>query len=142
MLVLVALLLAGTAVWWRIWLPLRAQLAEQAGNQTELARRLDALDTWQATLNDDVAALEGRSRDLARRLDRLGPAQLAEWSLAEAAYLLRGAQRSAAVDYDPARAALALGLASASLAPVPTVTACAGRSTVPAPHWRRYRDRT
>lgn len=118
-LVLVALVLAGTGVWLRIWLPLRAQLAEQAGNQTELARRLDALDTWQATLNDDVAALEGRSRDLARRLDRLGPAQLAEWSLAEAAYLLRGAQRSASVDYDPARAALALGLASASLAPVP-----------------------
>ena len=116
---LVALVLAGTGVWLRIWLPLRAQLAEQARNQTELARRLDALDAWQATLNDDVAALEGRSRDLARRLDRLGPAQLAEWSLAEAAYLLRGAQRSAGVDYDPARAALALGLASASLAPVP-----------------------
>lgn len=116
---LVALMVAGAVVWFRIWLPLQAQLAEQARTQTELARRLDALDAWQATLNDDVAALEGRSHDLARRLDRLGPAQLAEWSLAEAAYLLRGAQRAAAVDYDPARAALALGLASSSLAPVP-----------------------
>jgi len=118
-LVLAVLVLVGTGLWLRIWLPLRTQLAEQARTQTELARRLDALDAWQATVNDDLAALEGRSRDLTGRLDRLGPAQLAEWSLAEAAYLLRGAQRSAAVDYDPARAALALGLASASLAPVP-----------------------
>lgn len=119
MLVLVALVLAGAGVWLRIWLPLRAQLAEQAANQSELARRLDALDAWQATVNDDVATLEARSRDLARRLDRLGPAQLAEWSLAEVAYLLRGAQRSAGMDYDPGRAALALGLASASLEAVP-----------------------
>lgn len=118
-LVLVVLVLVGTGVWLRVGLPLRAQLAEQARTQAELARRLDALDAWQATVNDDVAALEGRNRDLTGRLDRLGPAQIAEWSLAEAAYLLRGAQRSAVVDYDPERAALALGLASASLAPVP-----------------------
>ena len=84
-LVLAVLVLVGTGVWLRVGLPLQAQLAEQARTQAELARRLDALDAWQATVNDDVAALEGRNRDLTGRLDRLGPAQIAEWSLAEAA---------------------------------------------------------
>ena len=112
-------LLAGAAVWQRGWQPLQAQLATQAQAQADLARRLDALDTWQSTASDDLAALEGRSRALTARLEQLGPARLTAWSLAEADYLIRSAQRAAQFDYDPARATLALDLASASLAPVP-----------------------
>jgi uroporphyrin-3 C-methyltransferase len=112
-------LLAGAAVWLRGWQPLQAQLATQAQTQAELARRLDALDSWQSTASDDLAALEGRSRALTARLEQLGPARLTAWSLAEADYLIRSAQRAAQFDYDPARAALALELASSSLAAVP-----------------------
>lgn len=119
LLVAIAFLLASAAVWLRVWQPLQAQLAEQTATQAEMARRLDALDTWRTTASDDLAALEGRSRGLAARLDQLGPARLTAWSLAEADYLVRSAQRAAHFDYDPARAALALSLASASLAPVP-----------------------
>lgn len=118
-LLLVALLAAGAGVWLRLWQPLHVQLAAQAAAQTELAQRLDALGTWQTAASDDLAALEGRSRGLAARLDQLGPERLTDWSLAEADYLLRSAQRAARNDYDPTRAALALTLASASLVPVP-----------------------
>jgi uroporphyrin-3 C-methyltransferase len=112
-------LLTGAAVWLRGWQPLQAQLADQAQTQADLARRLDALDAWQGTASDDLAALEGRSRALTARLEQLGPARLTAWSLAEADYLIRSAQRAAQFDYDPARAALALELASAAVAPVP-----------------------
>ncbi len=119
MLAIAIALLAGAAVWLRGWQPLQAQLAGQAQTQADLARRLDALDAWQGTASDDLAALEGRSRALTARLEQLGPARLTTWSLAEADYLIRSATRAAQFDYDPARAALALDLASASLAPVP-----------------------
>ncbi|WP_448510170.1 uroporphyrinogen-III C-methyltransferase [Immundisolibacter sp.] len=112
-------LLTGAAVWLRGWQPLQAQLAGQAQTQADLARRLDALDAWQGTASDDLAALEGRSRALTARLEQLAPARLTAWSLAEADYLIRSAQRAAQLDYDPARAALALELASSSLAAVP-----------------------
>lgn len=111
-------LIASAAAWLHGWRPLQAQLAVQTQVQTDLARRLDALNAWQGTASEDLAALEGHSRNLAARLDQLGPARLTAWSLAEADYLIRSAQRAAQFDYDPARAALALQLASASLAPV------------------------
>ncbi len=118
-LLLAALVAAGGTFWFRVWQPLQARLATQAQVETRLAQRVDALVAWQATVSDDLAALEGRSRGLEARLEQAGPARLVEWSLAEASYLLGNAQRAARLDADPARAALALELASASLAPVP-----------------------
>lgn len=119
LLVVAIVLVASAAVWLRVWQPLQAQLATQTQAQTDLTKRLDALDIWQSTTSEDIAALERRSRRLTARLDQLGPARLTAWSLAEADYLIRSAGRAAQFDYDPARAALALHLASASLAPVP-----------------------
>lgn len=121
---LAVLLLAGVPLgaallWQRVWLPLRAELDAQRRAQAELGRRLDALETWQSVASDDLAALETHGRELAARLDQLEPSRLTAWALAEADYLLRSAQRAVAIDHDPARAALALRLASASLAPVP-----------------------
>lgn len=120
---LAVLLGCAGAVWLRLWQPLQAQLGAQTTALAELTGRLDALDAWQATASDDLSALEGRNRGLTARLDQLGPARLAAWSLAEANYLVRSAQRAAHFDYDPARAALALSLASASLSPVPDSSA-------------------
>ncbi|GAB4357687.1 MAG: hypothetical protein Kow0073_15750 [Immundisolibacter sp.] len=117
---LVPALVAGAgAVWFGVWQPLQARLAAQAQAQTQLAQRVDALLAWQATVSEDLAALEGRSRGLEARLEQVGPARLVEWSLAEASYLLGNARRAARLDADPVRAALALELASVSLAPVP-----------------------
>nr|ART38027.1 F95 [uncultured bacterium] len=115
MLLFLGLVGAGVSV----WRPLQARLATQAAAQERLVQQLDALSAWQATASDDLSALEGRSRGLAARLEQLGPERLNAWALAEAEYLLRNAQRAARLDYDPARAALALDLASATLAPVP-----------------------
>ncbi len=107
------------AVWSRMWQPLQAQLADQARSVVAAEQRVDSLENWRSTASEDLVALEKRARDLSARVDQLGPARLAVWSLAEADYLVRSAQRAAAFDYDPARAALALNLASATLAPVP-----------------------
>jgi uncharacterized protein HemX len=121
MVLLLAILVAagGGTFWFRVWQPLQARLVTQSQTETRLAQRVDALVAWQATVSDDLAALEGRSRGLEARLEQVGPARLVEWSLAEASYLLGNAQRAARLDADPARAALALELAGASLAPVP-----------------------
>ncbi|WP_372716327.1 uroporphyrinogen-III C-methyltransferase [Immundisolibacter sp.] len=101
-----------------VWRPLQVTLTTQAATQARLTSQLEALSTWQATASDDLSALEGRSRGLAARINQLGPERLTQWALAEADYLLRTAQRAAQLDYDPARAALALDLANATLAPV------------------------
>mgnify|MGYP005813648841 CR=1 FL=1 len=114
----VVMVLAGVAVWLRGWLPLQARLAGHAASLSEHVQRLDALDTWQGTASEDLVALESRLQVLSHRVDQLGPERLAVWSLAEADYLLSGAARAASFDYDPARAALALQLASDVLAPV------------------------
>ncbi|WP_372695653.1 uroporphyrinogen-III C-methyltransferase [Immundisolibacter sp.] len=118
-LVLVVFAAAAGVFWVRFWQPLQLQVAAFSHAEERAAQRLDALVAWQATVSDDLAALEGRSRGLEARLEQVGPARLVEWSLAEAAYLLSNAQRAARLDADPKRAALALELAGASLAPVP-----------------------
>lgn len=118
-LLLVAMVSIGGVFWLRVWQPLQTRLTAQSQVEAELMQRIDALVAWQATVSDDLAALEGRSRGLEARLEQAGPARLVEWSLAEAAYLLSNAQRAARLDVDPARAALALELAGASLVPVP-----------------------
>ena len=117
--VLATLAVAGVLAWLRLWQPLMADQAAQTQTLTELGQRLSSLETWQSSASDDLATLEAHHRDLAARLDQLEPARLTAWALAEADYLIRSAQRAAAFEHDPARAALALGLASASLAPVP-----------------------
>lgn len=118
-LVLAGVPLSAALLWQRAWLPLRAELDAQRQAQAELARRLDALETWQTVASDDLAALETHSRELAARLNELEPSRLTAWAIAEADHLVRSAQRAVAVDHDPARAALALRLASANLTPVP-----------------------
>lgn len=110
---------AGTAAWRLLWEPLQTRLAQHAERFDEHGRQLDALDAWRGTANEDLAAFESHLRALSQRVDELGPERLASWSLAEADYLLRSATRAATFDYDPARAALALQLASATLAPNP-----------------------
>lgn len=119
LLIVVAGVVAAAAVWQRAWQPLQVQLVALTQTQADLAKRVDELGIWQSIASEDLAALEGRSRSLTNRLDQLGPARLTTWSLAEAHYLIRSAQRAAQFDYDPARAALALQLASSSLEPVP-----------------------
>lgn len=115
----IALALAGVGAWRWFWTPLQARLAQDAARAEEHGRQIDALDAWRSTASEDLAAFESRLRALTQRVDQLGPERLAAWSLAEADYLLRSASRAATFDYDPARAALALQLASATLAPIP-----------------------
>lgn len=117
--VLATLAVAGVLAWLRLWQPLMADQAAQTRTLAELGQRLTSLETWQSSASDDLVTLEAHHRDLAVRLDQLEPARLNAWALAEADYLIRSAQRAAIFEHDPARAALALGLASASLAPVP-----------------------
>lgn len=118
-LLLAVLTLAGAGGWRLLWQPLQTRLAEHAERLDTHSRQLDALDAWRGTASEDLAAFESRLRALSQRVDQLGPERLAGWSLAEADYLLRSAVRAATLDYDPVRAALALQLASATLAPVP-----------------------
>jgi uncharacterized protein HemX len=119
LLFLVALALAGVGAWRLLWEPLQAQLAQYVSRQDEQAREVEALRAWQGMASEDLAGFESRLHALAQRVDQLGPERLADWSLAEADHLLRSAERAARFDYDPARAALALELASATLAPLP-----------------------
>lgn len=100
-------------------MPLQVQLAQHAARQDELARELELLGAWQATASEDLAGFESRLRVLSQRVDQLGPERLTDWSLAEAEYLLRSAERATSYDYDPARAVLALQLASSTLEPIP-----------------------
>lgn len=115
---LAVLVLAGVGGWRFAWQPLQAQLADHAQRLAMQGQRLDALEVWEGTASEDLAAFESRLRALSQRVDQLGPERLAAWSLAEADHLLRSAARAAAFDYDPVRAGLALQLASATLAPV------------------------
>ena len=115
----VVLALAGVGAWRMLWQPLQTQLARYDHRQDEQARELESLGVWRGTASEDLAGFESRLRALSQRVDQLGPERLADWSLAEADYLLRSANRAARFDYDPARAALALQLASAALAPIP-----------------------
>lgn len=116
---LVILALAAVGAWRMVWMPVQARLAQHAERLDEHGRQIDALDAWRGMASEDLAAFESRLRALSQRVDQLGPERLADWSLAEADYLLRSAARAATFDYDPPRAALALQLASATLAPVP-----------------------
>jgi uncharacterized protein HemX len=118
-LVLAALPLGGAYLWQRMWLPLQRDIAGDRQTLEDLTQRQAALENWQASASDDLSALEKHNRDLADRLDQLEPGRLGAWALAEAEYLVRSAQRAAAVDHDPQRAAIALHLASVRLAPLP-----------------------
>jgi uncharacterized protein HemX len=118
-LILAAVPLGGAYLWQRVWLPLQRDIAGDRQALQDLAQRQAALETWQASASDDLSALEKHNRDLADRLDQLEPGRLGAWALAEAEYLVRSAQRAAAIDHDPQRAAVALRLASLRLAPLP-----------------------
>lgn len=119
LLLLATTVLASLGAWWRIGRPLQAQVARQARSIEEIQRRLASAEAWRSTTSDDLAALEHRLRQLNGRVEQLGPQSLIAWSLAQADHLLRSARHAAVADQDPARAALALGLANATLAAVP-----------------------